>query len=83
MSRAPETAVTDSSESFASRAGSRLERLFPLLALALFAVALAILHHELAAYSYHDLTRAIHGLARSQVVWAIALTVLAYAVLPG
>jgi phosphatidylglycerol lysyltransferase len=60
-----------------------LNRLGPLLAVALFAGAIAILHHELAAYGYRDITRAAEAVGGAQLGWAIALTALGYAVLPG
>jgi phosphatidylglycerol lysyltransferase len=60
-----------------------LDRLWPFLALALFAGAAAILHRELSHYSYHDLMRAARGIPPRRLALAIGCTVLAYAVLPG
>lgn len=65
------------------RVGRSLDRLTPIVAVVLFAGAVAVLHHELVAYSYHELTRAVHAVPGSRLVWAIVLTALAYAVLPG
>jgi phosphatidylglycerol lysyltransferase len=50
---------------------------------ALFAMAIAILHRELAAYSYRDIARAVEAVGGTQLWSAIALTALGYAVLPG
>ena len=80
------TAVPDRPEGEDPRGpslGSWVDRLWPFLALALFAGALAILHRELAAYSYHDLVRAARAVPPERLGWAVALTALAYAVLPG
>jgi len=63
--------------------GGWVDRLWPFLAFALFAGALAILHRELAAYSYRDLVRAARAVPLERLGWAVALTALAYAVLPG
>lgn len=66
-----------------ARAGARPDLLGGLLAVALFAGAVALLHRELAAYSYRDVTRAVEAAGGARLAWAIALTALAYAVLPG
>jgi len=60
-----------------------LDRLWPFLALALFAGAAAILHRELSNYGYHDLVRAARAIPPGRLALAIGCTVLAYAVLPG
>jgi phosphatidylglycerol lysyltransferase len=70
-------------EPVSERVGWSLTRLTPIVAVVLFAGAVAVLHHELVAYSYHELTRAVHAVPGSRLVWAIVLTALAYAVLPG
>jgi phosphatidylglycerol lysyltransferase len=69
-------------ESLTARVGS-LDRLTPLFAAVLFVGAVGLLHHELAAYSYREVTAAVAAVRPSQLVWGVALTVLAYAVLPG
>jgi phosphatidylglycerol lysyltransferase len=71
------------SELVGERIGWNLDRLTPIVAVGLFAGAVAVLHHELVAYSYHDLTHAVHAVPGSRLLWAIVLTALAYAVLPG
>ena len=63
--------------------GGWLDRLWPFLALAFFVGALALLHRELASYSYRDLVRAARGVPPERLGWAVGLTALAYAVLPG
>jgi phosphatidylglycerol lysyltransferase len=60
-----------------------LDRLWPFLAVGLFVGAVAMLHRELAAYSYHDVLRAARAISRSRLASAVGLSVLAYAVLPG
>ena len=73
----------DADEPQSSRFAAGLDRAWPFLALAAFVTALAVLHRELAAYSYHDLVQAARAGPAGRLGWAIALTVLAYAVLPG
>ena len=51
------------------------------VALLLFGVALAVLHHQLSAYHYHDVIRAIRGVPAWQVSAAAGLTALNYTVL--
>jgi phosphatidylglycerol lysyltransferase len=60
-----------------------LNRLVPPLAVALFVGAVAILHRELAAYGFRDVVRAAKAVGGAQLGWALALTALNYAVLPG
>lgn len=55
----------------------------PLAVLILLVIALFVLHSELRHYRYHDITRAIFALPRSNVVLALAFTAIAYAMLPG
>ena len=55
----------------------------PVAAIALFGLAILVLHRELAAYSYRDITRAIEGLSPTQLLLGIGFTALAYAVFPG
>src|SRR5439155_14454253 len=80
----PEKPVeTVTGESLVSRISSGLGRMGPVAAIALFGVAILVLHRELAAYSYRDITRAIEELSASQLALGIGFTVLAYAVFPG
>lgn len=62
---------------------ARLRRLSPVLVLALLAGAGWLLHHELSAYRYEDVRRAVQGLRGAVLGWALALTVLSYLVLTG
>jgi phosphatidylglycerol lysyltransferase len=55
----------------------------PLLILALFAVALRVLHDTLARYRYRDVIAYVSALPRNQVLLAIALTLLGYLVMTG
>ena len=57
--------------------------LHALLAAALSAAALAVLHHELRDVHYRDLIRAVAELPRARLLWAIAVTLASYAVLTG
>jgi phosphatidylglycerol lysyltransferase len=59
------------------------ERFGPLLAVALFAGAVAILHRELAAYTYRDIAAAVARIPGVRLAQAAGLTALAYSVLPG
>jgi phosphatidylglycerol lysyltransferase len=55
----------------------------PLVILVLLIVALFVLHGELRAYHYRDITRAIFALQRSNVFLALLFTFIAYALLPA
>ncbi|HEV7427992.1 MAG TPA: bifunctional lysylphosphatidylglycerol flippase/synthetase MprF [Thermoanaerobaculia bacterium] len=55
----------------------------PLLILALFAVALRVLHDTLAQYRYRDVIRYLEALPIDQVLLAAALTLLGYLVMTG
>lgn len=55
----------------------------PLAILVLLVIALLVLHGELRAYRYHDITRAIFALPRSNVLMAVVFTFIAYALLPA
>src|SRR5918911_3465788 len=55
----------------------------PVLALAIFAVALLALRHELRNYHLHDITRSVLALPLHRVLAAIGLTALGYFVLTG
>src|SRR5262245_35942860 len=60
-----------------------LRRLAPLLVLALLAGAALLLHHELRAYHYDDVRRALEATAPRQVLIALVLTALSYWILTG
>jgi phosphatidylglycerol lysyltransferase len=60
-----------------------LKRLAPLVGVALFFAALAVLHRELRDVHYHELTAAVAGLPPGAVLLALALTALNYLVLTG
>jgi phosphatidylglycerol lysyltransferase len=79
----PPAILPNGAEPGPSGFGWWLDRAWPFLALALFAGALAVLHRELAGYSYHQLVRAARGVPPERLGRAVALTALAYAVLPG
>ena len=53
----------------------------PLIALALLGGALAILHHELRGFRYHEITAAVRATPGRQIIVACALTALAFATL--
>ena len=55
----------------------------PLLGIGLFAAALWILHHELKAYSFHEIKGALHALPRGQLALGLALTAASYLTLTG
>jgi phosphatidylglycerol lysyltransferase len=55
----------------------------PLLGLALFGVAAAILHHELAEYHYRDVVAHLRAIPLERMALAFALTLLGYLVLTG
>jgi phosphatidylglycerol lysyltransferase len=62
----------------------RLRRaLPPLVGLALFVVALRVLHAELHATSWRDLSADIHNTGGQQLLFAVLLTALNYALLTG
>ncbi len=65
----------------------RLRRLVPflkpLLVLALFAIALRVLHDTLAEYRYRQVLAYINTLPRHQLVLAVVLTLLSYLVMTG
>ncbi|HEU4564616.1 MAG TPA: bifunctional lysylphosphatidylglycerol flippase/synthetase MprF [Gemmatimonadaceae bacterium] len=53
----------------------------PLFAVAVTALALTTLRHELHAYRYHDIVRGVKSLPPARVLAALALTAVGYAVL--
>src|SRR3954468_6517740 len=55
----------------------------PLLILALFAVALRVLHDTLAQYRYHDVIGYLNALPGDQLLLAAGLTILGYLVMTG
>jgi uncharacterized membrane protein YbhN (UPF0104 family) len=60
-----------------------LRRLTPLLILALLVGAIALLHHQLRAYHYEDVRRALRALPVRRIEIALGLTVLSYLILTG
>jgi phosphatidylglycerol lysyltransferase len=66
-----------------SRAGRARRWAAPLAVLALFGVALWLLHRELHDYHYHQIVREVWSLPRERLLLALLFTALAYAVLPG
>jgi phosphatidylglycerol lysyltransferase len=60
-----------------------LNRLGPIVAAALFAAALLILHHQLRGYNYRDIVHSIRDTADSRIFLALLLTALSYALLTG
>ncbi len=78
-----EAAVTER-RSFANGAGAKLARTVgPYVPVALFVLALAVLHREIAEYSYRHIARMVEAIRGPQVFRAAGLTALAYAVLVG
>lgn len=67
--------------------GGRLAELaryaWPAVAVALFAVALTALRHELHAYRYRDVVAALHATPHSTLAWAVLFTIFGYLTLPG
>jgi phosphatidylglycerol lysyltransferase len=61
----------------------RLRRLAPLLSVAVFGLALWVLHRELAHLHWHDLSRQLHALPMPALVAAVILTIVSYLVLTG
>src|SRR6059058_211792 len=55
----------------------------PLLILAIFAVALRVLHDTLAQYRYRDVIRYLNALPIDQILLAAALSLLVYLVMTG
>ena len=55
----------------------------PLLGVALFGLAIAILHHELAAYHYHDVLGHLGAISRGSIALALGLTAAGYFSLTG
>jgi len=65
------------------RLAGMLDRLWPFVAVAVLVGAAAILHRELAGYTFRELLEQTRAVPLDRVGRAIACTVLAYAVLPG
>ena len=61
----------------------RLRWAGPVAALLLLAVALLVLRGELRAFRYHEVMRAMHAIRPAALSASVALTVLAYLILPG
>ena len=55
----------------------------PLLGVGLFGLAIAILHHEIAAYHYHDVLQHLAAISRESIALAIGLTAAGYLSLTG
>ncbi len=53
------------------------------VSLAIFAVALWMLHHELQTYHYHDILQQIRGIPVTQLIFALIATVFSYTALIG
>ncbi len=78
-------------ESFQTPPTERLDRvqtwlqrlLGPALSIALFLVALGVLHHTLAKYAYGDIVAALRQTPIRQIAQALALTACSYVVLTG
>jgi uncharacterized membrane protein YbhN (UPF0104 family) len=60
-----------------------LAMLGPLLGVALFAVAIAILQHELEEYHYGDVVEHLSQIPTARLLLAVALTALGYLALTG
>ena len=65
------------------RFSPRLDQIWPFVAAAVFAGAIALLHRELASYTYRGVMRSVSAVTPSRLASALGFTVLAYAVLPG
>lgn len=64
--------------------GQRLQRVLPAaIAVALFGAALAVLHRELAALTWRDLSRDLAATSLFRLSLALLFTVMSYAVLAG
>src|SRR5215218_10431570 len=63
--------------------GSWVAFVGPALAIGVFVVAIAALHHILRQYHYRDIVQATRSLPRSSLLAALGFTVAAYASLPG
>lgn len=50
----------------------------PVIAVVLFAAALATLHHILRDYHYHDILRSARAVPRGTIMWALMLALAAY-----
>ncbi len=55
----------------------------PAAALAVLGAALALLHHELRDFRYHEVSRAVRAIPLDRLGLAALLTAVAYAILPG
>jgi len=60
-----------------------LAALGPLLGLGLFALAIGILHHELAAYHYRDVLGHLRAIPAARLILSLALTAWGYFTLTG
>lgn len=65
------------------RRSSLIHRLLPLLALVLFVAALWVLHGALRQFHYHQVIAQLRAIPSSQILTALALTVLSYLIMTG
>ncbi len=63
--------------------GRMAGKLAPLLGVALFAVALWVLHRALAEHHYHDIVRDVLAIPPARLALAFSLTILSYLTLTG
>lgn len=61
--------------------GVWISRLTPIIGIVLFSVAVAIVHHQLEIYHWHEISAAITALPWPTLLGAVALTLLGYAAL--
>lgn len=61
--------------------GAWINRLTPIIGIALFSVAVAVVHHELELYHWHEISAAISALPTPTLAMAIAMSLASYAVL--
>jgi len=59
----------------------KLQRFTPLISLVLFAIAIAIVQHEIKLYHWHEIQAALFGIQPTLVLQAIWLTLFSYLVL--
>jgi type IV secretory pathway VirJ component len=59
-----------------------LRRFWPFLAVVIFAVAIAVLHRELATYRFADIRHSLRTVSPGALARSLLVTALAYAVLP-
>ncbi|HWJ22145.1 MAG TPA: bifunctional lysylphosphatidylglycerol flippase/synthetase MprF [Gemmatimonadaceae bacterium] len=77
----PDDEVADAAEE--GRLARLARYLWPAVAVALFAVALMALRHELHAYRYRDVMAALKATPHTTLAWALLFTIAGYLTLPG